>query len=151
LKKEIIIAALSALALIALSGSVSYLLFPQISVQAYTASIDISTQKGGQGKDKPGGNFAPLEWMNLTAEVRNASNNQLGGRLVSFEIYKPANITGATIALIGTATTNSSGIAIYGFRIPSALAPNTIGKWLVYSTVDVDGQLLADTLTFHVQ
>lgn len=119
MKKEIIIAALSALALIALSGSVSYLLFPQISVQAYTASIDISTQKGGQGKDKPGGNFAPLDWMNLTAEVRNASNNQLGGRLVSFEIYKPPdNVTGATVAIIGVATTNSSGIGTYSFRIP---------------------------------
>jgi hypothetical protein len=149
LKKEIILAALSALALIILSGSVSYLFFPQVTVQAYTASIDVFTQKGGQGKDQPGGNFTPLDWINLTAEVRNASNYQLSGRLVSLEIYKPANAT--TGAITGVATTNSSGIAIYSFRIPPSDAPNTIGKWLVYSTVDVDGQLLVDTLTFSVQ
>jgi hypothetical protein len=152
LKKEIIIAALSALALITLSGSVSYLLFPQVTVQAYTASIDVFTQKGGQGKDQPGGNFTPLDWINLTVEVRNASNYQLGGRLVSFEIYKPANTTtGATIAIAGVAVTNSSGIGIYSFRISPPDAPNTLGSWLVYSTVDVDGQLLVDTLTFSVQ
>lgn len=149
MKKEITIAAASAVALILFFGSVSYLLFPQVTVQAYTASIDAFTQKSGQGKDKPGGNFTPLEWMNLTAQVRNASNNPLGGRLVSFEIYKPANTT--TGAIVGTATTNSSGMATYNFRIPSLLAPNTIGSWLVYVTASVDNQIVVDTLTFLVQ
>jgi len=152
LKKEITIAACSAVALIILLGSVSYLLFPKVSVQAYTASIDVFTQKAGPGKDEPGGTFAPLEWVNLTAQVRNASNNPLGGRLVSFEVYKPANTTtGATIAIAGIATTNSSGMAIYNFRIPPSTAPNTIGSWLVYVTVSVDDQVVVDTLTFSVQ
>jgi hypothetical protein len=152
LKKEITIAAASAVALIIFFGSISYLLFPQVSVQASTASIDVYTQKGGQGKDKPGGNFTPLEWMNLTAQVKNASGNPLGGRLVSFEIYKPANTTtGATIAIIGTATTNPSGMATYNFRIPPSLVPNTIGSWLLYVTASVDDQIVVDTVTFSVQ
>ena len=139
------------MALIIFLGSISYLLFPKVSVQAYTASIDVFTQKGGQGKDEPGGTFAQLEWVNLTAQVKNASNNPLGSRLVSFEVYKPANATGATIAIVGIATTNSSGMAIYNFRIPLSTAPNTIGSWLVYVTVSVDDQVVIDTLTFSVQ
>jgi hypothetical protein len=151
LKKEITLAASSAVALIILLGSASYLLFPKVSVQAYTASIDVFTQKGGQGKDQLGGTFAPLEWMNLTAQVRNASNNPVGDILVSFEVFKPANATtGATIAIVGTAMTNSSGMAVYDFRIPPSAAPNTIGIWLVYATAPVDDQVVADTLTFSV-
>jgi hypothetical protein len=152
LKKEITIAATSAVALIMLFGGVSYLLFPQASVQESKASIDVYTQKGGQGKDQQGGNFAPLEWMNLSAEVKDASNKPLGSRLVSFEIHEPTNITtGASISIMGVATTNSSGIAIYSFRIPPSDATNSIGRWLVYVNVPVDDQVLVDTLTFLVE
>lgn len=152
MKKEITIAACSAVALILFFGSASYLLFPQVSVQASTASIDVFTQKGGQGKNKPGGSFAPLEWMNLTASVTDASNKPVAGIFVSFEILKPANTTtGATISVVGTNMTNSSGIAIYRFRIPPRIAPNTIGIWLVYVSASVDSQAVVDTLTFSVQ
>ncbi len=152
MKKEITIAACSAVALILFFGSASYLLFPQVSVQASTASIDVFTQKSGQGKDKPGGSFVPLDWMNLTAKVRDASNNPAGAIFVSFEVFKPANMTtDATISLVGTNMTNSSGIAIYCFRIPPSTAPNTIGVWLVYVSASVDSQALVDTLTFSVQ
>lgn len=151
MKKEITIAASSAVALIILLGSASYLLFPRVSVQAYTASLDVFTQKGGQGKDKLGGTFAPLEWVNLTAQVKNASGDPVGGRLISFEIYKPADATGATVVVTGAAPTNSSGMAIYSFRIPPSIAPNTIGSWLVYVTASVEDQVVVDTLTFSVQ
>lgn len=152
MKKEITIAACSAVALILFFGSVSYLLFPQVSVQASTASIDVFTKKSGQGKDNPGGSFVPLEWMNLTAEVLYASYKPVGAIFVSFEILKPANTTtGATISVVGTDMTNSSGIAIYCFRIPPSAAPNTIGIWLVYVSASVDDQAVVDTLTFSVQ
>ena len=145
MKKEITIAACLAVALIIVLGSISYLLFPKVSVQAYTAMLDLYTQKGGQGVNKPSGNFTLNETVLLYAEVKNASNAPLGSRLVSFEVHWPAN---GSIKFLGTGTTNTSGIATYPFRIPPI--DSSIGKWLVYSTVVVDNQLLADTLTFFV-
>jgi hypothetical protein len=145
LKKEITLAALSAVALITFLGSASYLLFPKVSVQAYTASIDVYTQHGGQGADKPSGNFSTGEMVYLYAQVKNASNAPLASRLVSFEAHWPANGNGS-ILIIETATTNSSGIAEKNFRIPPS--PNSIGRWLVYVTAQADDQIVADALTF---
>lgn len=147
MKKEITIAASSAVALIILLGSASYLLFPKVSVQAYTASIDLYTQNGGRGTNEPCSNFTRNQTVTLYAEVRNASNAPQSGRFVSFEVHWPANGTGSIIAL-DTAQTNSTGIASMQFRIP--LSSYSLGKWLVYSTVVVDNQFLADTLTFFV-
>jgi hypothetical protein len=145
LKKEITIAATSAIALIILLGSVSYLLFPQVSVQAYTATIDVYTQHGGQGKDKPSGNFTKLETVHLYAEVKNTSNTPLGAKLVSFEVHWPDNGTGS-ILILGTAQTNPSGTAEKSFTIPPST--RSIGRWLVYVTTQVDEQIIVDTLTF---
>ncbi|MGQ9565675.1 MAG: hypothetical protein ACUVT5_03905 [Candidatus Bathyarchaeales archaeon] len=145
MKKEITIAASSAIALIILLGSASYLLFPQVPVQAYTATIDVYTQRGGHGKDKPSGNFTPPETVYLYAEVKNASNTPLGAKLVSFEVHWPNNET-SSILILGTATTNSSGIAEEKFGIPPST--NSIGRWLVYVTAQVDEQIVVDTLTF---
>ena len=147
MKKEIAIAACSAVALILFFGSVSYLLFPPVSVQGYTASIDVYTQNGGKGINKPSGNFTMNQTVILYAEVRNASNMPVEGRLVSFEVHWPMNGTGSILAL-DVSQTNSSGIASYLFRIP--VSSYSIGKWLVYATVDVNGQHLADTVTFFV-
>jgi len=149
LKKEITLAALSAVALITFLGSASYLLFPKVSVQAYTASIDVYTQRGGQGADKPSGNFSQLEKVYLYAELRNASNAPLASRLVAYEIHKPPNGTdGKSIVIPSTSTTNSSGIAEMYFTLPPSEAPNSIGRWLVYVTAQADDQIVADTLTF---
>ena len=148
MKKEIAIAACSAIALILFFGSVSYLLFPTVSVQGYTASIDGYTQNGGKGINKPSGNFTLNYTMPtlviLYAEVKNASNMPAEG-LVSFEVHWPLN---GSILLVGVSATDSLGIASYQFRIPST--NSSIGRWLVYATVDVNGQFLADTVTFFV-
>jgi hypothetical protein len=162
LKKEITIAACSAVALIILLGSVSYLLFPKVPVQGYLASIDAYTQCGGKGSNTSGGNFSISQKDNVTiyAEIRNSSNIPQGGRLVSYEIHWPANGSqNGTIYDVGTPETNASGIA----EIPS-LPPHIIpiwalalqgrdprGTWLVYVTTLIDNQQLADTLTFFVQ
>lgn len=135
------------MALIILLGSASYLLFPRVSVQAYTASNDLYTQNDGRGINKPCGNFTQNQTVTLYAEVRNASNAPQVGRLVSFEVHWPANDTGS-ILLLDSAQTNGTGIASTMFRIPLSLY--SLGKWLVYSTVVVDGEFLADTLTFFV-
>ncbi|HML02936.1 MAG TPA: hypothetical protein VK487_06140 [Candidatus Bathyarchaeia archaeon] len=149
MKKEIAIAACSAVALILFLGSASYLLFPPVSVQGYTASIDVYTQNGGKGINKPSGNFTlnmtlpPL--VILYAEVKNASNMPVAGRLVSFEVHWPLN---GSILFVGVNATDSLGLASYRFRIPPT--NSSLGKWLVYATVDVNGQSLADTVTFFV-
>jgi len=145
LKKEITIAACTAVALIIFLGSASYLLFPQISVQAQTASIDVYTPRGGQGKDQPSDNFWQNETVTLSAQVKNASDAPLGSRLVSFEVHWPANGTGS-ILILSTKTTNTSGIAETSFRIPLSSYSN--GRWLVYVTASVDDQIVVDTLTF---
>ena len=148
MKKEIAIAACSAVALVLFLGSASYLLFPPVSVQGYTASIDVYTQNGGKGINKPSGNFTlnmtlpPL--VILYAEVKNASNMPAEG-LVSFEIIPPLN---GSVPFVQVSMTNSSGIASSQFRIPPL--NSSLGKWLVYATVDVNGQSLADTVTFFV-
>lgn len=137
------------MALIILLGSASYLLFPQISVQGYTASIDVYTQKGGKGINEPSGNFTLNETLPtlviLYAEVKDASNNPVGDRLVSFEVHWPLN---GSILFVGVNVTDSLGIASYRFRIPPT--NSSLGKWLVYATVDVNGQSLADIVTFFV-
>lgn len=155
MKKEIAVAACSAVALILLFGSVSYLLFPQASVHGYTASIDVYTQNGGRDANKPSGNFT----LNMTrptlvilyAEVKNASNMPVVGRYVSFEIHWPVNETAnstRSILAIPVSPTNSSGIASTQFRIPPTNSSK--GLWFVYATVDVNGQFLVDLVTFFV-
>jgi hypothetical protein len=157
LKKEITIAACSAVALIILLGSVSYLLFPQVSVQGYTASIDAYTQRGGKGSNVFGGNFSVSKRDNVTiyAEVRNASNIPQEGRLVSYEILWPANSPqNGSIYAIGTNETNAFGITEI-IRIPlwalQIQGRNPQGLWLVYVTTSIDSQPLSDSLTFFVQ
>jgi hypothetical protein len=159
LKKEITIAACSAVALIILLGSVSYLLFPRVSVQAYTASIDAYTQRGGKGSSIQGGNFSisQNDTVYIYVEVRNASKIPQEGRLVSYEIHWPASgPQNGSIYDIGTKATNASGIAEISriqlwaprFQIQNQ---DPRGSWLIYATTSIDGQPLTDTLTFFVQ
>jgi hypothetical protein len=158
LKKEITIAACSAVALIVILGSISYLLFPKVSVQAYSASLDAYTRRGGKGSNAFGGNFSISQKDNVTiyAEVRNASNVPLGSYLVSYEIHWPANgPQNGSRYDVGNPETNASGIAEIGYPIPVwalALQPSRDprGSWLVVVTASVEGQHLADTLTFFV-
>jgi hypothetical protein len=162
LKKEITIAACSAVALIFLLGSVSYLLFPKVSVQGYTASIDAYTQLGGKGSNVPGGNFSISKRDNVTiyAEVRNASNIPQEGRLVTYEVHWPASgPQNGSIYAIGTNETSASGIAeiiripIWAPEFNFTQFPNRDprGTWLVYVTTSINGQPLSDTLTFFVR
>ena len=147
MKKEIAIAACSAVALIILLGIMSYLLFPQVSVQGYTATIDVYTQNGGKGINginKRSGNFTLNETVILYAAVKNASNLPAEG-LVSFEVHWPLN---GSILLVGVNMTDSLGIASYRFRIPPT--DSSKGQWLIYATVDVNGQFLSDTVSFFV-
>lgn len=157
MKKEITIAACSAVALIILLGGVSYLLFPRVSVQAYTASIDAYTQRGGKGSNTQGGNFSisQNDTVYIYVEVRNASDIPQEGRFVSYEIHWPASgpQSGSKYD-VNTKVTNSSGIAeIAKISILALQIQNRDprGSWLVYVTASIDDQPLADTLTFFVQ
>ena len=148
------------MALIILLGSVSYLLFPKVSVQAYTASIDVYTQRGGKGSNTLGGNFSisQNDTVHIYANVRNASNIPQGSRFVSYEIHWPVNgPQNGSIYAIGTEETNASGIVeipgitgipIWALQIQGR---DPRGSWLVYVTTSIDGQVVVDTLTFSVQ
>jgi hypothetical protein len=159
LKKEITLAALSAVALIVFLSRASYLLFPETPVSVpptppSAPSIDVYTQKGGQGKDQPGGAFSlsQNETVRLYAEVRDASNKPLGSRLVAFEIHWPDGPHSGSIYDIGSVPTDSStGIATIRPIQTFDTRPDFKGTWLVYVTTPVDDKTVVDTLTFLVQ
>ena len=129
------------------------------TAQGSTATLDAFTQLGGKGTDQSGGNFSisQNDTVYIYAEVRNASNIPQEGRLVAYEIHWPANGSqDGSIYAVGTSETNASGIARIGIAGIPLLAlqdqgRNPQGKWLVYVSVSIDDQPLADTLTFFVQ
>lgn len=102
-------------------------------------TLDVFTQKGGEGPNTQGGNFALNESVTLYAEVRDDSNQTIPGQYVGFEIRGPK---GTEIALFVQAT-NSSGIATETFGIPPY-----IGTFEIYASTRYNDNVLLDTLTF---
>jgi len=109
--------------------------------------IDVFTQKGGYGPNTQGGTFALNETLILNAEVRDELNQTVGNQLVAFEVEK-YNATDVYL-YFGTNVTNATGIASVQSRIPPD--PSYVGIYEVYVSVDYNGTVLLDTLTFTVQ
>ena len=161
MKKEITIAASSAVALIIVLGSASYLLFPKVPAQS-TQGPGISILAYTQGGSLPGGNFNITHRDNVTifAQVKNGTA-PLAGRFVTYGIHMPGGIlydVGSTESL-----TNATGItqietiptwALWASWVQygNQSRGDPVGKWQV--TVTVGGsvnQTAADTLNFFVQ
>ena len=144
------------MALIIFFGSISYLLFPQVTVQGYTATVDVFTQHGGEGNDKPGGNFSVSknETVILYVKVSNTSKITQGSCFVSFEIHWPAlgPFNGSVYDVRSKEVNVSESTEIA--RIPIVYlqlqSRDPAGNWLVYAATSIDNQHLADTLTFSV-
>ena len=101
-------------------------------------TLDVFTQKGGEGPNTQGGNFALNESVTLFAEVHDDYNQTIPGQYISFEIRGP---NGTEIALLVQAT-NSFGIATETFGIPPY-----IGTFEIYASTQYNGNVLIDTLT----
>jgi uncharacterized repeat protein (TIGR02543 family) len=120
----------------------------------FGGSIDLFTQKtpfGGKGPNQSSDAFQQQELVVLYALVT-FSGDPIANKIVAFQVNGPANSL-QNMTVTGTGTTNSSGIAEFSFRMPTAPAngqQTVFGEWHAVATVDVDQVQLSDSLTFEV-
>jgi uncharacterized repeat protein (TIGR02543 family) len=116
--------------------------------------IDLFTQKSpfsGKGPNQSSDAFQQQELVVLYALVT-FSGDPIANKIVAFQVNGPANSL-QNLTVTGTGTTNSSGIAEFSFRMPTAPAngqQTVFGEWFAVATVDVDQVQLSDSLTFEV-
>ena len=107
--------------------------------------IDVYTQKEGQGPNRFGGIFADNETVYLYAEFRDRMNHTSSNRLVGFEVKK----YNGSIHYAREQSTDASGIAyITQLLYPD---PANAGIYEVFVSIEYDGTVLLDTLTFMIQ
>lgn len=111
-------------------------------LQTYSGgSIDVFTQRGGEGFNSSGGTFAAGEQVDLYANVT-YNEDALPSKLVVFEAKDPQG----NPILVRTAMTNLTGIAAVSCTLP--LGAECDGTWTVRSTVDIAGKTFLDWLSF---
>lgn len=106
-------------------------------------SLDVFTQKGGTGFGSPGGIFELFEVVNLTANLT-YNNYPVQHVVVAFIVKKP----NGELYFIGSATTDSVGLATVSFRI--RMLPECLGMWAVVASADIACVVASDSLTFEV-
>jgi len=107
-------------------------------------SIDLYTQKGGQGSDEPDGEFMCGELVHLISLVT-YNSYPVQQKLVTFVVRNPLG----EVVLISTAVTDQNGIAETSFRIPNL--PSSTGEWTAIAIVEVAEKVVWDTLSFWVR
>lgn len=105
--------------------------------------LDLFTQKGGTGLDKPGGFFGAGEIVELYSYVT-YNGYPVQQVPVAFQVIEPI---GATI-LIRTSTTDQNGYANTSFRIP--MIQDSYGLWTAVSVAKITNETVWDTLQFDV-
>ena len=115
------------------------------NINTVGACLDVYTQFEGEGPGQPGGEFHPLEKVELYAE---ASYNDWPEQnvLVAFEVN---NANGDLVYCVANIT-DENGVAYTSFRIPEIDVPGTIGTWFVIVTANIAGIVASDNLTFTV-
>lgn len=106
-------------------------------------SLDLYTQKGGEGPDGQGGEFMTGEMVYLISQVT-YNDDPVANKIVSFEVRNPFNES----VVFRTAITDQNGLAVTGFRIPGILSSN--GTWIAISVVEIAEEALWDTVSFQV-
>jgi hypothetical protein len=109
------------------------------------ATIDVYTQKAGEGPNTPGGTFTPNETVTLYAQIRDALNESVPNMLIGFEV-KQFN---GTIHYAREETTDDTGTV--NITQPISPDPANLGIYEVYVTVQYGPTILIDTLTFIAQ
>lgn len=105
-------------------------------------SLDVYTQKGGEGSNEPGGEFIVGERVYLTSRVA-YNSNPVQQKLVSFEIRNPLDQS-----VFRATTTDQYGLAEISFRIPDI--PSSNGNWTAISVVEIAKEIVWDTISFRV-
>jgi PKD repeat protein len=124
-------------------GALFFLKSTQTDPSVDGRSLDLYTQKGGEGPNEPGGEFVVGERVNLTSRVT-YNDSPLQQKLVAFEVRNPLNES----VLSRTAVTDENGLATISFIIPNILSSD--GTWTAVSTVDIAGEVVWDTISFRV-
>lgn len=105
--------------------------------------VDVYTDRGGNGLNKPSQAYSPGERVQLYAEVSNGTG-PIANALVTFAASGPTN---ETVPFLTSAWSNASGIATARpFTI--GVGEQSIGTWQVILTVKIDDQVFMDALTF---
>jgi PKD repeat protein len=108
-------------------------------------SLDLYSQKGGQGRNQPDGQFAPGELVVLTA-LLTCYNEPVEYKPVSFEVR---DAKGETV-MYRSAMTDENGLAKINFTIYGECLPNVFGTWTAVAVSSVSEIKACDTLTFKV-
>ena len=114
-------------------------------------SIDLFTQKepySGKGPNVLSDMFSFDEEVRIYANVT-YNGWPVQNLLVAFEVMGPRNSI-ENITFYRTATTNSTGIAVIEFRIPSIANESVMGEWSVIGVVSIAEQFFQDIVKFKV-
>lgn len=117
---------------------------------AENIGVDLFTQKAhfdGRGLNQSSDVFGPQEQVILYAQVLYC--NLPLETLVAYEIDGPLNRS-SELRFYQTAMTNSSGIAQTVFSLASINESDSFGTWVASVTVEINGMIYADRLSFEV-
>ena len=112
--------------------------------ETLTPTIDVYTQKGGNGPNAPGGTFATNETVQIYIEVRNELNQTVPDQQISFEA-----LVNGTPYTFSSPSTNASGIATVAMRYPPNANPAV--EYEDIATTSYEGTILTDSMIITVQ
>lgn len=124
---------------------------PSLAQPQSTTRVDIFTQKilfAGTGPNQPSDVFGPQEQVILYALVvfNDIPRNET---LVTYEINGPAGRP-QELKFFQTAITNVSGVARTVFSLASINETESFGTWTASASVEIEGNVYVDQLTFQV-
>ena len=138
LSKKLEKTAVSLVLTIILFGFLLSVKVPSFSLPSY---LDIYTWKGGIGAYEFGGNYTRGEMTVIFAKAVE-SGIPASRKVVSFSIYAA---DGSKVTY-GSSLTNTSGIAVFSFRISKD--DQRVGLWKAFSTVLLCDHVYNDTMPF---
>jgi hypothetical protein len=106
-------------------------------------SLELSTPQGEIVQGGFGGTFTIGEVVGLNVSLT-YNGYPVGAKIVAFEVVNPSG----TASLVGSAITNSEGLATLDFGIPST--PESLGTWTAFATAGVADATLWTFITFNV-
>ena len=106
-------------------------------------SLELSTSQGEIVPGGFGGTFTLGEVVELNVTIT-YNSYPVGAKIVGFEVVNPSG----TASLVGSAITNSEGVATLDFRVPSI--PESVGTWNAFATASVADEILWTFITFNV-
>jgi len=115
--------------------------------ETITPTIDVYTDKGGQGPNAEGGTFETNETVLVYIEVRDELNQTVPNQQVAMEVRIKGALGVYTSLTTYVSATNASGIA----TIKNPINPTLTAEYQDIATTNYEGTTLTDTMTITVQ